>query len=415
MKVFPQGQSYLSTNGNIKSSLLTRSIYNISTSTALKNKNADDILDSLIYIYMDGNKDRIVYNYNDDLSLNYFIDAVWYNSEWIDFEKHTNTYNSDGSLESVLWEWSNGSSEEWFKDAKDVYNYDSVGNRVFYLHQYFNGLEFENDFKYENCYDTANNLVSSVNQHWIEGIWVNSSKSIYTYSPEKVKDTTLFQVWTNDQWVNYYLTNYEYDEKLNVITIQTKIWQEQQWSDYALAKLDYNENNNLVLENWQKAVYNNWENWFRIYYEYDDNFDLIHLYGEEWENGQWIPENEPLKVTNPDGILFVYLAKEIFLYYSKPISVKNEKNISYEFNLLQNYPNPFNPVTTINYQLPETGFVTLKVYDILGREVTTLVNEEKSRGQYSINFDATAFASGIYIYQIRVNEYVSSKKMLLLK
>ena len=85
------------------------------------------------------------------------------------------------------------------------------------------------------------------------------------------------------------------------------------------------------------------------------------------------------------------------------------------YDLSQNFPNPFNPATTINYQMPENGFVTLKIYDILGKEVATLVNEQKTQGRYSVNFDASRLASGVYIYQIRVNDYVSSKKMLLLK
>lgn len=85
------------------------------------------------------------------------------------------------------------------------------------------------------------------------------------------------------------------------------------------------------------------------------------------------------------------------------------------YYLSQNYPNPYNPATTINYQLPQNGFVTLKIYDILGKEVATLVNEQKTQGRYSINFDASRLASGVYIYQLRVNDYVSSKKMLLLK
>ncbi len=85
------------------------------------------------------------------------------------------------------------------------------------------------------------------------------------------------------------------------------------------------------------------------------------------------------------------------------------------YYLSQNYPNPYNPATTINYQLPQNGFVILKVYDILGKEVTTLVNEQKTQGRYSIHFNASQLASGVYIYQLRVNDYVSSKKMLLLK
>lgn len=94
-----------------------------------------------------------------------------------------------------------------------------------------------------------------------------------------------------------------------------------------------------------------------------------------------------------------------------------------DYALEQNYPNPFNPSTTIKFQLPKDGFVTLKVYDILGNEVATLVNEEKARGRYEVNFNASTLSSGFYIYKIKAGDpstgseqsFVSSKKMLLLK
>ncbi|MFA6980353.1 MAG: S8/S53 family peptidase [Ignavibacteriaceae bacterium] len=83
--------------------------------------------------------------------------------------------------------------------------------------------------------------------------------------------------------------------------------------------------------------------------------------------------------------------------------------------LEQNYPNPFNPATTINYQLPKSGNVTLKIFDMLGNEVMTLVNGQKEIGKYTVQFDASSLASGMYVYQLRVNDYTSTKKMLLLK
>jgi uncharacterized protein (UPF0218 family) len=86
-----------------------------------------------------------------------------------------------------------------------------------------------------------------------------------------------------------------------------------------------------------------------------------------------------------------------------------------EFALEQNYPNPFNPATTINYSIPEAGNVEMKVYDILGNEVATLVNETKVPGNYSAVFDASSFASGIYIYTLRTNSFVQTKKMMLMK
>jgi parallel beta-helix repeat protein len=96
-------------------------------------------------------------------------------------------------------------------------------------------------------------------------------------------------------------------------------------------------------------------------------------------------------------------------------SVASGNNIPKTYGLSQNYPNPFNPSTKINYQIPMPGMVTLKVYDILGREVATLVNENKIEGIYNFNFNASKFASGVYIYQLRVNDYIASKKMIMLK
>ena len=85
------------------------------------------------------------------------------------------------------------------------------------------------------------------------------------------------------------------------------------------------------------------------------------------------------------------------------------------FVLNQNYPNPFNPVTTIKYQIPENGTVTLKVYDILGKEITTLVNDFKTKGRYEVKFDGSELASGVYIYKINVNSFTDSKKFMLMK
>ncbi len=90
------------------------------------------------------------------------------------------------------------------------------------------------------------------------------------------------------------------------------------------------------------------------------------------------------------------------------------------YALAQNYPNPFNPSTMINYQLPIDGHVTLKVYDVLGREVKTLVDESKSAGSYEVKFEASSLASGIYFYRVSITgndgkNFVSTKKMLLMK
>lgn len=85
------------------------------------------------------------------------------------------------------------------------------------------------------------------------------------------------------------------------------------------------------------------------------------------------------------------------------------------YTLKQNYPNPFNPETNILYQIKERGLVQIKVYDILGKEVAILLNEEKEKGNYSISFNGINFSSGVYIYSLRVNDYIQNRKMILIK
>jgi len=100
-----------------------------------------------------------------------------------------------------------------------------------------------------------------------------------------------------------------------------------------------------------------------------------------------------------------------------PVSVDDETSPGQitSYRLFQNYPNPFNPGTTIQYQIPASGFVSLKVYDIMGQEVAELVNERESPGIYSVNFDASSLSSGLYIYTLSSGNYSVSKKMILIK
>jgi len=109
-------------------------------------------------------------------------------------------------------------------------------------------------------------------------------------------------------------------------------------------------------------------------------------------------------------------ADEDMLGKSQRKKVKYQgSNAVTDYALEQNYPNPFNPSTKIKYQILRNGFVTLKVYDILGKEVATLVNKQQQSGRYEVNFNAENLASGVYLYRIKVNDYVNVKKMLLIK
>ena len=118
--------------------------------------------------------------------------------------------------------------------------------------------------------------------------------------------------------------------------------------------------------------------------------------------GLWVMVGTILQTTN-GGVTFI----------------EEENNFTQpkEFLLQQNYPNPFNPSTSIQYAISSTQFVTLKVYDLLGREVATLVNEEKPAGSYNVEFTINnlQLSTGIYFYRLQAGNYVETKKMILLK
>jgi hypothetical protein len=122
--------------------------------------------------------------------------------------------------------------------------------------------------------------------------------------------------------------------------------------------------------------------------------------------------------TRDDILLKIRDAKTVYAahFNTSVLSVSEDgSQVPKEYNLAQNYPNPFNPSTTIKYELPTPSMVKLSVYDMLGREVSVLVNERKNAGSYEVKFDAAGLASGVYFCRLQAGDFVQSRKLLLLR
>jgi len=123
-------------------------------------------------------------------------------------------------------------------------------------------------------------------------------------------------------------------------------------------------------------------------------------------------------VFNSNGDLFIssFSDDNIVKVSNLPVGVEDENNfVADDFSLEQNYPNPFNPSTSIQYRVSSLSNVSLKVYDVLGKEVATLVNEQKPAGTYEVEFNAAGLSSGIYFYKLQAGSLVETKKMILLR
>lgn len=125
------------------------------------------------------------------------------------------------------------------------------------------------------------------------------------------------------------------------------------------------------------------------------------------------------QILNPVGGVNVTLGSEMYLddieLSMDMVSDVEDEFQPLAFQLNQNYPNPFNPSTKIQYSIPQESTVTLKIYDVLGNEVATVVNEEKSAGNYEIDFNASSLSSGVYLYKIQAGSFVETRKMILLR
>lgn len=146
------------------------------------------------------------------------------------------------------------------------------------------------------------------------------------------------------------------------------------------------------------------------------------------ESGKWISVDVPISdwtntpQTRDDIAQFlitsnldVVYVDNVYLYKGMTVSIEDPNEVPATFALDQNYPNPFNPSTNISYSIPENGKVSLEVYNIQGQKVTTLVNEQKSAGSYTVTFDASNLASGVYMYRLVSKNSVQVRKMLLIK
>jgi len=144
---------------------------------------------------------------------------------------------------------------------------------------------------------------------------------------------------------------------------------------------------------------------------YSPNGDSVRLQSlgvhEHWNNA--VDKKYSKNLGTGNGIELVKLQR------TGLTSVSAEAGSPSTFLLMQNYPNPFNPSTTIKYELPQALHVNLSVFDVLGREVSMLVNERKDAGVYQVKFDATNLASGVYFYRLQAGDYVATKKLLLMK
>ena len=300
-------------------------------------------------------------------------------TEWLYVAMYTYNYNTNSDTTMIVLQVLDLYHGYWIYAWKDVFNYDSTNVLILktrFDHYYLpDWLPEINDLFF---YDNNGNRNENIRQLWnnTDSTWINDYRYLYEYDSNNILISTLYLDWQTDSlnWENVWRENYTYTPENKIATIFKETWTpETGWNNYVFRTYFYNLN-----YNWTEKLTQLWD-------------------GSDWKN------------------YYRHLAT-----WLEPVSVQEEIPSLNSFYLYQNYPNPFNPSTNIKFWIPgharnDNTKVSLKVYDILGIEITTLVNEEKPAGEYELTFDGTGLPSGMYFYILTADGYSETKKMLLLK
>jgi hypothetical protein len=371
---------------------------------------------------------KSTYTYDENGNMTKELVQEWIDDQWIDDRITTYTYDENGrETEHISQYWKD---EQWNKDGKEKFIYGE--NRIEQITLFWRKHAWIDDLKFTSTYNEDGNVTEYLSQYWDVAQWSNDQKITNTYDYKGKMTESLSQTWDRfDLWVNDWKTIYTYEESENGYLIMEdfyNMWDSASWINWKKYTYTYDENGNRIEELRQGYYDEYWINWSKYIYNYDENGYRIEFLNQDWASDQWINDWKWTYTYDEYGnrteILlqgwpteqWINCCKWIFIY--EPLSSIQENirgtriNI---FTLSQNYPNPFNPSTIIEFTLPKSEFVALKVYNILGEEVATLVSDKLQAGDHTYNFEGSTLASGVYLYRIEAGEYNKVKKMILLK
>ncbi|MCB9219855.1 MAG: T9SS type A sorting domain-containing protein [Ignavibacteriales bacterium] len=338
------------------------------------------------------------------------MEMYFYDDGIIDYGRKFEYQTSDGIITEVIYYDLDTDTSEWIKDQKEVYEYSGQLNTriaVYNWNDFANNWDVDGEILF--TYDNLNREIEKLEKDWSanDNQYQNAYITTTEYYINGEMSSQLYKAWDvdNNQWAdsNYTLVEWEYDENVNCIVYTTT-------SMFSIMGFS------IVTK-------------IKNEYEYDTNNYLIKDTYYTWEDfaEEWIIVNSSEYTNNAEGevqeiLVLIYDGFggwsnfEKYIYsYNGTVDVETDKILVDEFLLMQNYPNPFNPSTKISFTLSESNHVKLKVYDILGNYINTLIDEFKNSGSYEIRFNAFELASGTYVYTLQQGKNILSKKCILLK
>ena len=372
-------------------------------------------MDSIIANSLAGGSLKFLFEYNANSNIiEQLILSKNLGSEWELSSKDEYFYNEDNKLILFLILGWNGTG--WDSLARINYKYDSIGQLTQYIFQDFTSNSWVNYLRYTLLYDHLGNEIQRLGEEW-NNAWLNKYLTNNYYSNSNRRDSLIFQFWNSNGWENYSKTAFSYNPQTQSLEFfLTKLWVEGSWENYLNRKITNDQNGNQILQLDQIWNGDIWENSIRRFFTFDGLDYTLTAFCEQWNGSQWISGDGDIIIENPDGYSVAFLNTNNVSIFYKTTMVDDEPNYFMDnYYLEQNYPNPFNSTTNIKYTIPQSGGVTLTVYDMMGSEVAVILNRYQEAGSYDVIFQAKDLASGIYFYTLTSGNFMATKKLILLK
>ena len=336
-------------------------------------------------------------------------------------------YDERGRIDSIAYSWWIDSL--WVPDSVGMKYIYSGDGRLIATRYLLPGSPRIHTYVYDG---SGNLLVDTTYTGYFD-----TSYTYREYDPQNRLTLTRSSIGTIPSFNMYESTEYSYDSLGNVHSIARGYYPDSTVTNDVNSYLTFDESGRLVKDstssNWEPDLML-WRAWAVYTFTYDEDGRIL-VYGLNTVDNRYTytPEGnlDTLVCMHPvAGYFFGAHIVDSYgnditlpqynlitkLYYRQLVTgIENHEGQERRFVLSQNYPNPFNPGTTIRYELPKAAMVRLSVYDILGRQVSVLVNERKNAGSYEVKFDGSILASGVYFYRLQAGSIVQTRKLLLVK
>lgn len=322
---------------------------------------------------------------------------MWTGTAWMTFMSMTYTYNPQGYLTQMLTSFMYGTEE------RATMIYDANWYVIEALWEMYDGFNWVNNELYSFTNNASGAPLEELRQLWNGSAWVDTTKYNYTYNGNNDITQSIKQIWTGIAWVNYDKETWSYDGNFNNTEYLLQIWNGSAWENDEKYTWTYDANNNLVedlSQYWDGAA---WVNEDKGMLTYNGNNDCTEELWQYWSSGNWVNSDKLMHQYTPVG------------------GIDDYSNLIPDDLSLSNYPNPFNPQTNIKFYFPKASEISIKIYNIEGELIRTLINGQKwNAGEHTIQWNGTDYnnqvvSSGTYFIHFQSEKYNLVNRCLLIK